>query len=78
MRMKIPLDLCNSLLVSMDTTNVNRKNDRVRKKRKHYSALGDGGGIILQASKVEHLKSNMNQINRGPLPGLVRRAVEDM
>lgn len=45
---------------------------------KHHSALGEGDGIILGASKIEHLKSNLDQISRSPLPELVLRAVEDM
>lgn len=44
----------------------------------HHSALEDGDGIVIGASKVEQAVFTANFIKKGPLPDAVLVAVEDI
>ncbi|KAL8848223.1 MAG: hypothetical protein Q9221_006741 [Calogaya cf. arnoldii] len=44
----------------------------------HHSALGDGDGIIIGASKVEQIRQTVGMIKDGPLPGDVLEIAEGL
>ena len=44
----------------------------------HHSALRDEDGIILGASKAVQIRETVNMIKKGPLPGEVLKAAEDL
>lgn len=44
----------------------------------HHSALRDGDGIVIGASKVEQAVSTADLIKKGPLPDAILAAVEDL
>eukprot|EP01062_Namystynia_karyoxenos_P006216 TRINITY_DN12170_c0_g1_i1.p1 TRINITY_DN12170_c0_g1~~TRINITY_DN12170_c0_g1_i1.p1 ORF type:complete len:358 (+),score=104.20 TRINITY_DN12170_c0_g1_i1:69-1076(+) len=43
---------------------------------KHHSGLAPGDGIILGASKIEHLNENIEALEGGPLPGAIVAAFD--
>jgi hypothetical protein len=47
------LDLCNNLLVSMDTTNVKQKNDGIRRKRKNEGINRRKDTLVKKAYELE-------------------------
>ena len=44
----------------------------------HHSALGDGDGVILGASRLSHVADNVTCLSRGRLPQDVLAAVEEI
>lgn len=44
----------------------------------HHSVLGEGDGIILGASRIDHLKGNVEMCRKGPLNGEMVQAVEEL
>lgn len=44
----------------------------------HHSVLGEGDGVIVGGSKLETIGRNVVDAGKGPLPGVVVRAVEEM
>lgn len=44
----------------------------------HHSALAEGGGIILGATKIKQLQGNVGMCRKGPMKGEVLSAMEDM
>ncbi len=44
----------------------------------HHSALGDGDGIVLGASRVEQVRETVGMVGRGRLEGEVLGAVEGL
>lgn len=44
----------------------------------HHSALGDGDGVILGASKTEQVQETVAMIRKGPLPKPVVQIVEEL
>jgi len=44
---------------------------------KHHSGLEAKDGIILGASRIEHLEQNLEELTKGPLPQVMVEAFED-
>jgi aflatoxin B1 aldehyde reductase len=44
----------------------------------HHSALSEGDGVILGATRIDQLESSVNICKNGALPEEVLRAVEDL
>lgn len=44
----------------------------------YHSALGQNDGVILGASKLTHIQSNLESISHGPLPEDLPRVFDDV
>ena len=44
----------------------------------YHSALGEGDGVILGGSKLEHIGGNVADIAKGPLEKVVVEALDEM
>ncbi|KAL2049722.1 hypothetical protein ABVK25_010063 [Lepraria finkii] len=44
----------------------------------HYSALGEGDGVIIGGSRFEHIGGNVKDVKRGPLPKELVEEIDEM